>query len=382
MSSPVDSSEHPLSGLWKPTQLQRLYYGPETVKKHLLDSLPSESSKAFIITGTSLATKTSLIKDVQALLGDKHAGTFDKIGQHAPVKELDEATEIVLNDENIDTIISIGGGSPIDSAKAISYRLNEKKKGTFLHHITIPTTLSAAECTHIAGYTDENNNKVGVGHERLVPQVVLYDPKFALDTPPWLFMSTGLRAMDHAMELLVNPTASELPCRWLCQQAAGNLFKYLPKYKNNPKDEETITRLQLAAFGSLGFWGLNVKGGIGLSHSLGYALGSPYQIPHGITSCMTLGHVIKMKAQSSDADAEQFARAAPFIGIAKSGDNKKDAVAVGDAILKLVDDLGLKSTLTEENVSKDQVHKIVKTATREESGPLYEKVKTIVESLY
>jgi len=164
--------------------------------------------------------------------------------------------------------------------------------------------------------------------------------------------------------------------------AAGELFKYLPKYKANPKDEDTITRLQLAAFASLGFLALNVKGGLGLSHALGYALGSPYQIPHGITSCLTLGHVVKLKAESSDEDAAQLARVAPFIGISKSNDDKKDATAVGDAILDLVKSLDLKTTLTEKGVGKDQVPVITKTATRQESGPLYDKVKQLVEKLY
>lgn len=222
----------------------------------------------------------------------------------------------------------------------------------------------------------------GVGHPELAPHVVIYDPKFALDTPEWLFMSTAIRSLDHAMELMYHPTATEMPCRQMALYAAGELFSNLPKYKQNPKDEDVITRLQLAAFASLGFLALNVKGALGLSHSLGYALGSPYQIPHGITSCLTLGHVVKLKAESSQADAEQLARMAPFIGIAKSGDNKKDATAVGDAILQLVQQLGLKTTLTEKGVGKDQVHTIVKLATREESGPVYDRVKQLVEGLY
>ena len=97
---------------------------------------------------------------------------------------------------------------------------------------------------------------------------------------------------------------------------------------------------------------------------------------------MTLGHVVKLKAQSSAEDAEQLARMAPFIGIIKSGDNKKDAVAVGDAILDLVKNLDLKTTLTEKGVGKDQVPVITKTATRAESGPVYDKVKELVEGLY
>lgn len=377
----TESTQHPLSGLWKPTHLDRLYYGPESVKKHLTECLPKDTSKAFIITGSSLATKTQLIKQVEELLGNKHAGTFSKIGQHAPIEQLDEATELVKKDSSIDTIISVGGGSPIDSSKAISHRVHEKT-GNFLYHITIPTTLSAAECTLMAGYTDKTGLKTGVANPKLAPQAVLYDSSFALETPPWLFLSTGMRAMDHAMELMYHPTSTEMPCRMLAMSAASDLFKYLPKYKQNPKDEDAITRLQLAAFASLGFLGLNVKGGLGLSHTLGYAMGSPYQIPHGITSCMSLGHVIKLKAGNSKDDAAQIARMAPFIGLRKSGDDVKDATAVGDAVLQLVQDLGLKTTLTEKGVGKDQLHVIAKTATGKEEGDAYEQVKNLVAGLY
>jgi alcohol dehydrogenase class IV len=152
----TDAASDPLSGysgIWKPTHLKALYYGPSSVEKHLRSSLPSPGSKAFIVTGSSLANKTSLVKQVEKLLGpDHHAGTFSRIGQHAPVAQLDEATAIVHENSQIDTIISIGGGSPIDSAKAISHRV-KGKVGRFLFHISIPTTISAAECTHVAGYT-------------------------------------------------------------------------------------------------------------------------------------------------------------------------------------------------------------------------------------
>ena len=168
----------------------------------------------------------------------------------------------------------------------------------------------------------------------------------------------------------------------MCLYAAGEIFSCLPKYHQNPKDEQTITRLQLATFGSFGFHGLNVKGGLGLSHALGYALGSPYGIPHGITSCLTLGHVVKLKAEESKENATQIARMAPFIGISKSGDDTKDALAVGDAILDLVKRLDLKTTLTEQKVGKDQVHTITKLATKSESGDLYDRVRKLVEGLY
>ncbi|MBE7180190.1 MAG: iron-containing alcohol dehydrogenase, partial [Terriglobus roseus] len=143
-----------MAGFWKPTHLKGLYYGAGSVEQHLLSALPSGESKAFIVTGTSLATKTPLIKQVEALLGQRHAGTFSQIKQHSPIQQLDEILSTILKDDTVDTVISIGGGSPIDSSKALSHRFNEKK-GHYLRHVTIPTTLSAAECTMGAGLTTE-----------------------------------------------------------------------------------------------------------------------------------------------------------------------------------------------------------------------------------
>jgi alcohol dehydrogenase class IV len=376
----TDASSHPLSGLWQPTQLQKLHYGSDTASTHLASCLPTAHSKAFIITGTSLATKTPLVNQVEKLLGDRHAGTFSKIGEHAPVAQLDEATQLVEKDGNIDTVVSIGGGSPIDSAKAISYRLHEKS-GKWLWHIAIPTTLSASECTMMAGFTQADGVKTGVRAQELVPNVVLYDASFALHTPERLWLSTGMRAMDHAIELLYHPTATEMPARWICLQAAASLFENLPKFKSDPKDMDVITKLQLAAFASLGFLGTNIKGGLGLSHGLGYALGSPYGIPHGITSCLTLGHVVKLKAGDPSA-AEQVARLLPFIGEVRSGNDKKDAENVGERVLQLVKDLRLDPDLRNYKVEKDQIPVITKRATGAEEGELYQKVERLVKALF
>ena len=387
----MESSLKPLAGLYRPQKLAALYYGPSAVKNNLLSCLPSETSKAFIITGNSLATKTPLIKQVEDLLTSKHhAGTFSNIKEHAPIAQLDEATAQVLKDDTIDTIISIGGGSPIDSAKAISYRTHEKG-GNFLTHIAIPTTLSAAECSFGAGYTGSDGVKTGVGHPDLVPSHLLYDPSFGLYTPPHLFLSTAIPALDHAVEMQYYPTATLIPCRTMALDAIKTLFTYLPLYKSNPKDEDTITHLFLAAYSSLGFLGASLKGPLGLSHTLGYALGSPYGIPHGVTSCLTLGHVVKLKASSNPADASSIAAILPAsLDKPRTGDDVKDSEVVGDAILELVRDLGLKTTLTEKGVGKDQVDLIVERATGgtvhrgapKANEEALKGVKKLVEGLY
>ncbi|KAK6375847.1 hypothetical protein LTS17_007669 [Exophiala oligosperma] len=388
----MDATLHPLSGLYTPHRLKGLYYGPDVVKKQLLSLLPTESSKAFIVTGNSLATKTPLIKSIESLLTPtgRHAGTFSDIREHAPVAQLDRATAQVQRDTTIDTVISVGGGSPIDSAKAIAYRVHETSQ-KWLLHITIPTTLSAAEATSFGGYTQPDGVKTGVGRPEMYPAYILYDPKFGLYTPPTLFLSTGLRALDHAVESQYHPSASWMPCRLMALTAIGELFRLLPQYKSSPQNEDTITGLFLAAYASLAFMGESQRGSLGLSHTLGYALGSPYGIPHGFTSCLTLGHVVKLKARQNETNAEAIAAILPYMGRQKSGDDIKDSDIVGDAILGLVKDLGLETSLTERGVGKDQLDVICARATgglpqvKEKSvqdEELLKAVRTLVEGLF
>ncbi|KAL1988832.1 hypothetical protein VTN96DRAFT_7716 [Rasamsonia emersonii] len=275
------SSTSPLSGLWQPQDhLKHLYYGPGCVQKHLLDTLPSPDSKVFILTVTSIATKTPLIQQLETLLGEHHhAGTFSRIKQHGQVAEVDLATEEVAADPSIDTILSVGGGSSIDSAKTISYRMFERR-GKFLTHIAIPTTLSAAECTAAGGYTKADGVKTGFAAPGMGISAIFYDAEFARYTPAKLWLATGMRAVDHAVESYYHPYAAEMPWKALSNWALATFFECLPKAReSHPKDEDLITRLQLAAFASSGLRGKNVKGGMGLSHSLGHALGSPYGIP-------------------------------------------------------------------------------------------------------
>lgn len=225
--------------------------------------------------------------------------------------------------------------------------------------------------------------QVGVKSNDIIPKIILYDSLFALKTPVQLFTSTGFRALDHAIETMYHPSASEL-ARMLCLQATTKLFKYLTLYKASPTDEEIITELQLAAFASLGLFGYFPKTPLGLSHTLGYALGSPYGIPHGITSCLTLGHVIKLKARTDAQAARQLARVAKVIDLKGTGGNDvQDAEAVGDAVLELVKSMGLSTSLTERGVGEDQVEIIVKRALGgQDSGRVFDAVAELVRGLY
>jgi 3-oxoacid CoA-transferase len=87
-------------------------------------------------------------------------------------------------------------------------------------------------------------------------------------------------------------------------------------------------------------------GGVGLSHSIGHALGATYSIPHGITSCLTLAPVVELKAKTKPEEAKCIARVLPYIGKESSGSDEEDSKVVSKAIAGLVEELGHKSTLT------------------------------------
>lgn len=107
-----------IPGQYEPTELSKVVYGRGSIQRlpELLDSL--KAKKAFIVTGSSLQNRTPVIKDIETVLGDKHAKTFSKIGQHAPIQAIREAAD-QAKQAGVDVFISVGGGSPIDSVKGI-----------------------------------------------------------------------------------------------------------------------------------------------------------------------------------------------------------------------------------------------------------------------
>jgi len=138
-----------------------------------------------------------------------------------------------------------------------------------------------------------------------------------------------------------HPSMTEAPTRNMALSAIGDLFTYLLKYKQDPEDDDTITRLLLAAFVSLGTAGYDMTAGLGRSNAVRYALGSPYGIPHGIMACLPLPSVATMKAQHPKS-APELARILPYIGQTRCGNDKQDALKVPQAITDLVKQLSLK----------------------------------------
>jgi alcohol dehydrogenase class IV len=151
---------------------------------------------------------------------------------------------------------------------------------------------------------------------------------------------------------MYHPLAAEIPTKRMSLEAIKDLFTYLPQSKANPEDAEVRTKLFLACYSSL--FPFLYTGGVGLSHSIGHAIGATYSIPHGITSCLSLAPTVHLKA-SNPEEARQIARIIPYIGKQSAGSDEKDAHIVGDAISRLVGELGHKTTLSAVSIPSIQL---------------------------
>src|SRR5262245_51054231 len=205
------------------------------------------------------------------------------IGQHAPLGQIEAGVDTV---RGAGGIVSFGGGSVIDAAKIISLRLGA------LPHTAVPTTLSVAELAAGAGFTNDAGDKAGMRDPRLLVDTVVYDPELTLWTPLELWLSTGIRALDHAVEGFL--ADGDHPFNdVMAVEAIRRLFDSLPRAMAAPSDVSVRSENQLAAWFSFTLPGASASG---LSHVMGKQIGARHGIPHGVTSCLLLPHVMRYLA--------------------------------------------------------------------------------------
>lgn len=133
--------------------------------------------------------QTDVVSRVESVLAqhNAHAGTFSSISEHAPIAGILAGASLFLS-SHADIIVSVGGGSPIDASKAILHTVRERTGAKdLLKQVAVPTTLSAAEYTTGAGYTDEGGQKVALADPALAPAGVILDAELTLATPERLW---------------------------------------------------------------------------------------------------------------------------------------------------------------------------------------------------
>jgi alcohol dehydrogenase len=262
-------------------------------------------TRVVVVTGRTLSASPHL-ESLKRSVGERCVSVFTGARQHVPsssVSELVRAIEL----QRADGVVSFGGGSPIDTVKAAAFTIGDGGPP----HIAIPTTLSAGEFTSVAGITDETTRiKRPVHDARIAPRVVIADPLATLDTPEWLWVSTGMRSLDHAIESTYS-VRHHAAGEAMASRGLALMVEHLPASTRAAGDEQIAHRQQCQLAAWLSVFGMT-NAGFGLSHALGHQIGPRWNVPHGFTSCITLPHAMRFMA---DRVPDRFALIAAGLGL-------------------------------------------------------------------
>ncbi len=325
------------------------------------------ASRAFLMVSGTLNRETDEIEKIRNSLGARCAATFDAMPPHTPREAVIAATE-QARAANADLIVTVGGGSITDGAKAVQLCLANDVRtvddidrvrtsrgvvppmaAPSVRQISVPTTIAGGEFSALAGVTNQRTKvKEMLRHDLVMPRAVILDPAVTLHTPEWLWLSTGIRAVDHCVEGLcsreAHPYADAQALKGLSM-----LTQALPRVKADPRDLDARMDCQIGTWLSMGPLSSGVP--MGASHGIGYVLGAEFGVPHGYTSCVMLPSVMRWN-KSDNADRQALVSAA-------MGKPDKDAADVLDTFIR---DLGLPRSLQDVRIGPEQFDRIAQQA--------------------
>jgi maleylacetate reductase len=240
--------------------------------------------------------------------------------------------------EDIDRIRAVKGVAP-------------EMKAPKVRQISVPTTIAGGEFSAIAGVTNARTKvKEMLRHERVIPRAAILDPAITVHTPEWLWLSTGIRAVDHCVEGLcsreAHPYADAQALKGLSMLAQA-----LPRVKADPSDLDARMDCQLGTWLSMGALAAGVP--MGASHGIGYVLGAAFDVPHGYTSCVMLPSVMRW---NEPANAERQALVSAAMG--HPGEN------AADVLDDFIGGLGMPRSLQDVRVGPEHFEAIAEQAMR------------------
>jgi maleylacetate reductase len=321
--------------------------------------------RAFLMVSGTLNRDTDEIEKIRTNLGARCVATFDAMPPHTPREAVIAAAEQARS-HDADLIVTVGGGSITDGAKAVQLclandirtvadidRIRAHKgvapdlKSPMVHQISVPTTIAGGEFSAIAGVTNQRTKiKEMLRHDGVMPLAVILDPAVTVHTPQWLWLSTGIRAVDHCVEGLcsseAHPYADAQALKGLSMLAQA-----LPRVKADANDLDARLDCQIGTWLSMGPLSAGVP--MGASHGIGYVLGAAFDVPHGYTSCVMLPSVMRW---NKPANAERQALVASAMG-----HPGKDAADVLDGFIR---GLGMPRSLQDVRVGPEHFDAIAK----------------------
>ncbi len=346
------------------TAMNRVIFGKPAADAVLAEAERLQAKRIFLLVSGTLNRETDEVDKMVRTLGERYAGLHDEMPSHSP-RDAVIACANKAREAGTDLLVTFGGGSATDGGKVVTICLKHDIRdidgldpfrtvvddqgvrhippyaGPDVRQITVPTTLSGGEFNARAGCTDTRKQlKQSYENPLIVPLSVVLDPAPTVHTPEWLWLSTGIRAFDHAVETYCSIDANPY-ADGAALQALRLLGANLPRVKQDPADLEARLNCLIGAW--LSMTGVVTGVRLGASHAIGHILGGTAGVPHGYTSCVMLPHVLRY---NESENAGRQADISTALG--------RPGVAAGDVVHEFIADLGMPRTLAEVGVSANQ----------------------------
>lgn len=331
--------------------------------------LKKMGNKAFIVTGRHVAV-SDMMKQLTALLNENGIGCviFDGITGEPTDTMIENGVEI-LKSSGCDFIIGIGGGSPLDSAKAIAaMAVNEGSiadyngkeiTGEILPLAAIPTTAgTGSEATKFTVITDsEKGIKMLLKGDVLVPKLAIVDSSFTVGAPKSVTSATGLDALTHAVEAYTSRKAFSMTDT-LAVSAVKRIMKYLPIAYKEPDNSLAREQMSIAALEA----GICINNSsVTIVHGMSRPIGALFHVPHGMSNAMLLKECLSFAVSGA---YEKFANLGRETGVASDSDSDETAAEKFIDSLQSICDVCEIPTLEQYGIDRDEYYsKITKMAT-------------------
>ena len=336
-----------------------------------LDALAEIKAKnAVVFTDPFMQKSGNADKIAKMMTGCENIRIFSQIIPDPPVELVASALGFLL-DSDADAVVALGGGSPIDAAKA-TLLMYEKKTGKKLPLIAVPTTSgTGSEVTKFSVITDrEAGVKYPLVSDKLLPDTAILSSELVASVPKAVTADTGFDVITHALEAYISTLANDFTDAF-AEKALELAFEYLPRACADGSDMEAREKMHTAScLAGMAFNDVS----LGVNHGIAHALGAVFHIPHGRANAMLLYHVMKYNAELEDPSAKpsiackKLAKIARFIGLPAFSE-KQGAMNLVNEIRRLSVKVGIPQTLRDVGVSKEDYEKnkahIVKSAVND-----------------
>lgn len=306
-----------------------VFVGKEALKE-AIPYMKEYGNRAFIVTGKHVA-KSPMMEQLKKELENANIAYYVYDGiTGEPTDEMIEEGVLLYRKTCSKFLIGMGGGSPLDSAKAIAaMSVNEGSicdyngkeiTGQVPPIVAIPTTAgTGAEATKFTIITDQKQDiKMLLRGECLVPEIAIINYCYTLDMPKSVTAATGLDALTHAVEAYTSKKATPLTDVYAVS-AVKRIAEYLPKAYRNGYDEEAREQMALAAFEA----GICINNSsVTIVHGMSRPIGALFHIPHGLSNAMLIGECLEF---ALDGAYDRFALLGREIGAATNGDSDREA---------------------------------------------------------